>query len=117
MSQFQDRSLLRFNHPICHQTKKLRHEPFYNLALVDKLQKDRQVSPFAPRRAFGVEAMVIAEACLRTEDSGSSNSLLVKKSENIVMEKFMAGADIRVQMNDDPQRRPDSKHPHSLQEE
>jgi hypothetical protein len=58
--------------------------------------------------------MVIAEAGLRSEDSGSSDSLLIKKRENVAMEKFMSGAHIRIQMNDDPQRRPDSKHPHSL---
>src|SRR6202035_786159 len=92
MSHFQDRGLLRLNHAICHQTKELRHDPFYNFALVDKLQTDRQVLPFVARCASGVEAMVIAEAGFRPEDGGSSNSILIKKSKNIVMEKFMGGA-------------------------
>ena len=61
-----------------------------------------------------VEAVVITETGLWTEDGNSSNLLVVKKSQNVVVKKLTAGAYVRVEMNHHPQRRPNIKHPHSL---
>jgi hypothetical protein len=104
VSYLQDGGLLHFNHPICHQTKELGHKPFYNFSPVDKLQADGKVLTLAASRAPGVQAMVRAEAGLRTEDGNSGN----------LLEKLTARADVRVQMDHHPQRRPNIKHPHSL---
>jgi hypothetical protein len=114
MNDFQDGGLLHFDHPVCHQTKELGHKAFYSLSLVDKLQANREVFPLATSCAFCMEAVVIAEAGLWTEHGNSSNLLVVKKSQNVIMKKLTARADVRVQMNHDPQRRPNIKHPHSL---
>jgi hypothetical protein len=104
MSHFQDRGLLYLDHSVCYQKKELRHKLIYDFSLVDKLQPDRKVLALATGRAPGVQAMVITETRLGTEDGGAGNSSLIKKGQNVVMEKRMAGADVRVQMNYDPQR-------------
>jgi len=57
--------------------------------------------------------MVITETRFGTEDGGPGNPSLIKKGQNVVMEKLMAGADVRVQMNYDPQRPSNVQHPHS----
>jgi hypothetical protein len=113
MSHFQDGGLLHFDHSVGYQKKELGHKPIYDFLLVDKLQPDRKVLALATGRAFGVQAMVIAETGLRAEDGGPGNPSLVKKGQNVVVEKLMAGADIRVQMNYDPQRPSNVQHPHS----
>jgi hypothetical protein len=71
----------------------------------------------AAGRALGVQAMVITEARLGTEDGGPGNSSLIKKGQNVIMEKLMAGADVRVQMNYDSQRPSNVQHPHSQETE
>jgi hypothetical protein len=113
MSHFQDGGLLHFDHSVGYQKKEFGHKPIYDFSLVDKLQPDRKVLALAAGRAFGVQAMVIAETRLRAEDGGPGNPSLIKKGQNVVMEKLMAGADIRVQMNYDPQRPSNVQYPHS----
>jgi hypothetical protein len=61
-----------------------------------------------------MEAMVRAEAGLRTEDGNSGHLLVVKKRQNVIMKKLMPRAYVRVQMYYHPQRRSTIKHPHSL---
>jgi hypothetical protein len=114
MSYLQNRGFLHLNHPIRHHSKELGHKPLYGLSLVDKFQADGEMLALATRRAFRMQAMVITEAGLRAEDSDSSNLLVVKKSQNVVVKKLTAGAYVRVEMNHHPQRRPNIKHPHSL---
>jgi hypothetical protein len=104
VSHFQDGGLLYFDHSIGHQKKQLGHKPIYDFLLVDKLQPDRKVLPLATRRALGVQAMVRTETRLGTEYGGPGNPSLIKKGQKVVMEKLMARADVRVQMNYDPQR-------------
>jgi hypothetical protein len=113
MSHFQDGGLLNFDHSIGHQKKELGHNPIDDFSLVDKLQPDWKVLAVATGRALGVQAMVITETRLGTKDGGPGNSSLIKKGQNVVMEKLMAGADVRVQMNYDPQRPSNLQHPHS----
>jgi hypothetical protein len=113
VSHFQDGGLLYFDHSIGYEWKELRHKPIYDFLLVDKLQPDRKVLAFATGRALGVQAMVVTETRLGTKDGGPGNSSLIKKGKNVVMEKLMAGADVRVQMNYDSQRPSNIQHPHS----
>jgi hypothetical protein len=113
MSHFQDGGLLYFDHSIRYQKKELGHNPIYDFSLVDKLQPDWKVLAVATGRALCVQAMVITETRLGTEDGGPGNSSLIEKGENVVMEKLMAGADVRVQMNYDPQRPSNIQHPRS----
>jgi hypothetical protein len=105
---------LHLNHPIRHHTKKLGQKPFYGLRLLDKLQADGEMLALATRGAFGMEAVVITESGLGTEDGDSSNLLVVKKSQDVVVKKLTAGAYVRVEMNHHSQRRPNIEHPHSL---
>jgi hypothetical protein len=114
MSYFQNPRFLHLNHPIRHHKKELGHKPFYGLSLVDKLEADGKMLALATRRAFCMEAMVITESCLWTEDRDSGNLLVVKKSQDVVVKKLTAGAYVRVEMNHHPQRRPNIQHPHSL---
>jgi hypothetical protein len=113
VSHFQDRGLLYFDHSIGYEWKELRHKPIYDFLLVDKLQPDRKMLSLATGSAFCVQAMVIAETPLGTEDGGAGYPSLIKKGENVVMEKLVARADVRVQMNYDPQRPSNVQHPHS----
>jgi hypothetical protein len=113
MSHFQDGGLLNFDHSIGHQKKELGHKPIYDFSLVDKLQPDWKVLAVATGRALGVQAMVITETRLGTKDGGPGDPILIKKRQNVVMEKLMAGADVRVQVNYDPQRPSNIQHPHS----
>jgi hypothetical protein len=113
MSHFQDRGLLYFDHSIRYQKKELGHYPIDDFSLVDKLQPDWKVLAIATGRALSVQAMVITETRLRTENGGPGNPSLVKKGQNVVMKKLMAGADVSVQMNYDPQRPSNIQHPHS----
>jgi hypothetical protein len=117
MSHFQDGGLLHFDHSVGYQKKEFGHKPIYDFSLVDKLQPDRKVLAFATGRAFGVQAMVIAETCLGAENGGPGNPSLIKESQNVVMEKLMAGADVCVQMNYDPLRPSNVQHPHSREQE
>jgi hypothetical protein len=110
MSHFQDGGLLYLDHSVRHQKKEFGHKPIHDLSLVDKLQADRKVLAVATGRAPGVQAMVVTETSLGTEDCGPGNPSLIKKGEYVVMEKFMAGADVRVQVNYDPQRPSDIQH-------
>jgi hypothetical protein len=96
VSHFQDRGLLYFDHSIGYQKKECGHNPIDDFLLVDKLQPDRKVLTVATGRALGVQAMVITETRLGTKDGGPGNSSLIKKGQNVVMEKLMAGADVRV---------------------
>jgi hypothetical protein len=113
MNHFQDGGLLHFDHSVGYEKKEFGHKLIYDLLLVDKLQPDRKVLAFATGRAFGVQAMVIAETCFRAEDGGPGNPSLIKKGQNVVMEKLVARADVRVQMNYDPQRPSNVQHPDS----
>jgi hypothetical protein len=113
MSHFQDGGLLHFDHSIGHQKKELGHKPIDHFSLVDKLQPDRKVLAVAPGRALGMQAVVVTETRLGTKDGGPGNASLIKKGQDVVMEKLMAGADVRVQMNYDPQRPSNVQHPHS----
>ena len=80
MSHFQDGGLLHFNHSVGYQKKEFGHNPIDDFSLVDKLQPDRKVLTLATRRALGVQAMVIAETRLGTEDGGPGNPSLIKKA-------------------------------------
>jgi hypothetical protein len=113
MSHFQDGGLLHFDHSVGHQKKQFGHNPIDDFSLVDKLQPDRKVLTLATRRTLGVQAMVIAETGLGAEDGGPGNPSLIKEGQNVVMDKLMAGADVRVQMNYDPQRPSNVQNPHS----
>jgi hypothetical protein len=113
VSHFQDGGLLYFDHSVGYQKKQLGHKPVYDLLLVDKLQPDRKVLPLATSRALGVQAMVRTETRLGTEYGGPGNPFLIKKGQNVVMEKLIAGADVCVQMNYDPQRPSNVQYPHS----
>jgi hypothetical protein len=113
MSHFQDGGLLHFDHSVGYQKKEFGHKPIDYFSLVDKLQPDRKVVALAARRALGVQTMVISKARLGTKDGGPGNPSLIKEGQNVVMEKLMAGADVRVQMNYDPQRLSNVQHPHS----
>jgi hypothetical protein len=113
MSHFQDGGLLHFDHSVGYQEKEFGHKPIYDFSLVDKLQTDRKVLAVATGRALGVQAMVITEARLGTEDGGTGNPSVIKKGQNVVMEKLMTGANVRVQMNYDSERPSNIQHPHS----
>jgi hypothetical protein len=113
MSHFQDGGLLYFNHSIGHQKKELGHKPVYDFSLIDKLQPDGKVLAVATGRALGVQPMVITEPRLGTKDGGPGNATLIQKGQNVVMEKLVAGADVRVQVNYDSQRLSNTQHPHS----
>jgi hypothetical protein len=114
MSYLQNRGFLHLNHPVRHHPKEFGHKPFYGLSLVDKLQADGEMLALATRRAFRMQAVVITETGLWTEGGDSSNLLVVKKSQDVVVKKLTAGANVRVEMNHHPQRRPNIKHPHSV---
>jgi hypothetical protein len=96
MSHFQDGGLLYFNHSVGYQKKEFGHKPIYDFSLVDKFQSDWKVLTVAPGRALRVQAMVITETRLGTEDGGPGNPSLIEKGQNVVMEKLTAGADVRV---------------------
>jgi hypothetical protein len=96
VSHFQDRGLLYFDHSIGYQKKELGHNPIDDYLSVDKLQPDRKVLALATGCALGVQAMVVTETRLGTEDGGPGNSSLIKKGQDVVMEKLMARADVRV---------------------
>ncbi len=113
MSHFQDGGLLHFDHSVGYQEKQVGYEPIDDFWLVDKLQPDGKVLAVAAGRALGVQAMVVTETRLGAEDGGPGNPSFIKKSQNVVMEKFMAGADVRVQMNYDSQRPSNLQRPHS----
>jgi hypothetical protein len=105
MSHFQDGALLHLDHSIGHHEKELGHKPVYDFTPVDEFQTDWKMLPLATRRSPGMQAMVIAEAGFRAEDGNSRDRLCIEKLENVTIEKLVAGANICVQVNDDPQHR------------